>query len=312
MTALVLELQRAALDEKSSVSSLLRKALVVATKLQVADFEAWARAELEGYNDDSVPIPAYRKISGAPKVWNPYHGYQDLNCGSAALAEKISNMPLAASIDALENDKGKAGGTWMFSYPPGREQSLMKAMNPPAMKPSLHISETVIRSVIGRVRTIVLQWSLTLEKQGVLGEGMTFTQEERKKAQSSVHIGTYISGVSGGAQIQVNSPGARQQQGVLPEHLAALGKLVDMIDGALHGARDSEGVGELRAEVATLRAQVQSPKPKRGIIRESLHSLRAILEGAAGEVLASHLPMLASVLPQATVMVHELLKNVGG
>jgi AbiTii len=309
MAGLVLELQRAALDEKSSVSSLLRKALVVATKLQVSDFESWARAELEGYNDDAVPIPEYRKISGAPKVWNPYHGYQDLNCGSAVLAEKISTMPLGASIDALENDKGKAGGTWMFSYPPAREHALMKAMTPPAMKPSLHISETVIRSVIGRVRTIVLQWSLTLEKQGVLGEGMTFTQEERKKAQSSVHIDTYIHGVSG-SQIQVNSPGAQQQQGMLPEQLAELRKLVDMIDGALHGATDSEEIRELRAEVATLKAQSESPKPKRSVIRESLSSVRAILEGAAGEVLAHHLPELSAILPQATAMVHELLKYI--
>jgi hypothetical protein len=68
MSGLVHELQQATLDDKSSVSSLLRKALLVATKLGVSDLEAWARSELQG---DGVPIPEYRKIRGAPKVRNP-------------------------------------------------------------------------------------------------------------------------------------------------------------------------------------------------------------------------------------------------
>ena len=39
---------------------------------------------------------------------------------------------------------------------------------------------------------------------------------------------------------------------------------------------------ELSQEVATLKAQLQSPKPKSTIIRESLRSIRNILEGATG------------------------------
>jgi hypothetical protein len=53
------------------------------------------------------------------------------------------------------------------------------------MKPSLHLSESAIGSVLGRARTIVVQWSLTLERQGVLGEGMTFTEEERPRPCST-------------------------------------------------------------------------------------------------------------------------------
>jgi hypothetical protein len=301
MPGLVLELQRAALDEKSSVSSLLRKALVVATKLQVSDFEAWARSELEGYLDDGVPIPEYRKVRGAPKVWNPYHGCQDLQCETPKLAEKISLMPLGASVDALEEGRDKDGGTWMFSYPPELEHSLMNAMRGVKMKPSLHLSESAIRSVLGRKRTIVLQWSLTLERQGVLGEGMTFTPEERAQA-AAVHIDTFIQGVSG-SQIQVNSPGARQQQGMSHDQLAELRKLVELVEGALRSSPDSEDVRELRADVGTLRAQTESPKPKRSIVRESLSSLRTVLEGAAGELLASQ-------LPQAICLIQGLLQSI--
>jgi hypothetical protein len=302
MDSLVMELQRASLDEKSSVSSLLRKALVVATKLQVSDFESWARSELEGYQDRSVPIPEYRKVHGSPKVWNPYHGYEDLRCELPKMTEIISSMPLGASVDALEQGSGKDGGTWMFHYPPELEHSIMNGMRGgPMMKPSLHLSDMAIRSVLGRVRTIVLQWSLTLERRGVLGEGMTFTPTEREHA-SAVHIDTFIQGVSG-SQIQVNSPGARQQQGMSNEQIAEVRRLVELVEGALRGSSDSEEVRELRAEIATLRAQSESPKPKRSVIRESLSSLRAVLEGAAGEILASR-------LAEASVLIHELLRTM--
>ena len=203
-------------------------------------------------------------------------------------------MPLGASIDALEEGRGKDGGTWIFSYPPELEHSLRNAMSGVKMKPSLHISESAIRGVLGRVRTIVLEWSLTLERRGVLGEGMTFTKEERAQA-AAVHIDTLIQGVTG-SQIQVNSPGARQQQGLSHEQLAVLTQLVELIESGLHGVSESEEVRELRAEVGTLRAQAESPKPKRSAVRESLSSLRAVLEGAAGEVLASQLPQVIGLI----------------
>jgi hypothetical protein len=111
---------RPALDEKSSVSYLLRKALVVAAKLQVSDSESWARSDLQAYQDGSVPISEYRKLHGAPKVWNPYHGYQELQYETPKLAQIISFMPLGASVDALEEGRGKEGrGRMVARHLPG-------------------------------------------------------------------------------------------------------------------------------------------------------------------------------------------------
>jgi hypothetical protein len=43
---------------------------------------------------------------------------------------------------------------------------------------------------------------------------------------------------------------------------------------------------ELEAEIKTAEIQISSPKPKHGIIRESLISIRRILEGTAGGIAA--------------------------
>jgi len=47
--SLVLELQKEALDQRVSVSHLLRKALVVVRKLKLSEFQNWIEIELNGY-----------------------------------------------------------------------------------------------------------------------------------------------------------------------------------------------------------------------------------------------------------------------
>lgn len=52
----------------------------------------------------------------------------------------------------------------------------------------------------------------------------------------------------------------------------------------------------LRADVETIRLQSAAPSPKKSIIKECLHSIRTILEGTAGSVLASYLPAVITLL----------------
>ena len=134
MTSLVHELQQAALDEKVRVGALLRKALVVASKLGVEDFATWARNELDGYGEEAS-IPEYRHLHGKPMVWNPYHGWQDLNTGSANIAAKISVMHMNGGVDSLEGPQGQTGGTYILSYNPELEHLIMQDMTPALMKP---------------------------------------------------------------------------------------------------------------------------------------------------------------------------------
>jgi hypothetical protein len=53
---------------------------------------------------------------------------------------------------------------------------------------------------------------------------------------------------------------------------------------------------ELAAEIATVKAHVGSPRPKRNIIRESLRSIRAILEVTSGSAAAVGLLDLLRVI----------------
>jgi hypothetical protein len=89
------------------------------------------------------------------------------------------------------------------------------------------------------------------------------------------------------AQQQYVSPGASQQPGLRSADLdEVLGFLTDVTARIDQLELEQGESAQLRAEMATIRAQAESPKPKRHVIRESLQSVRAILEHAGGGAVA--------------------------
>lgn len=58
-----------------------------------------------------------------------------------------------------------------------------------------------------------------------------------------------------------------------------------------------EDESEIEAEISTLESQIVSSRPKRGIIQESLSSIKRILEGAGGAIVAQQLtPFIPGLL----------------
>jgi hypothetical protein len=97
----------------------------------------------------------------------------------------------------------------------------------------------------------------------------------------------HIEGNVIGSAIQSGSPGAQQEMSIGDLDLGAVREFLREYDA--HAA-DLELSGpaadELAAEIDTVRAQLRSPKPKKHIIRESLVSVRIILEVTSGTAAA--------------------------
>lgn len=291
MNSLVQDLQKDALDQNVSVTELLRKSLVVATKLKLDEFASWVRRELDGYG--KIEVPEYRVLHGAPQVFNPYRGYQPLYFAKVEQTNRFSKMHFNTPIGELEHDlmsARKSGSTaFQVSFSPEIEKVLMDSIEF-QLEPSLHINASQFQRILDAVRKIVLEWSLKLEADGITGEGMGFSTEEKERAQTiTYNIKNYIQGDIQDSQIQMDTQRSTQVRSIEFD-IDQIGKLID----ALRNTRDVLGIDhehkqELESEVCTLEAQTRSPKPKMGIIAESLGSIRRILEGAAGNLVASGL-----------------------
>jgi hypothetical protein len=161
---------------------------------------------------------------------------------------------------------------------------------------SLVVQRSSVVQALQRSRTIVLEWALALEKRGVHGEGLTFTPQDRQVATQVTH--TLINnGVMHSPQIQQGSSGSQHME--LSPDLQALVALMSQV--LAHASELGSRASEAEADARTVLAQLNSGKPKEGVVRASLESLKSILEGAGGSWVA------AEILPRMT----PYLANIG-
>lgn len=187
MEGIVIELEKEALDENVNVETLLRKAYLVARKLKLTEFEEWINNEQNGYKGK---IPDYRMISGEYRAWNPYRGWIPVIL-TPEIGEIISRIPLCHSVSALyeiyvSNDDGVR-----FTLNAQLNAALNKSNDGFDTIYSFNSSKSEIYRILSTVRNKILEWSLILEENGIIGEGMTFTDEEKKKAQETRVINNY-------------------------------------------------------------------------------------------------------------------------
>jgi hypothetical protein len=164
-------------------------------------------------------------------------------------------------------------------------------------EPGLEISRSAVVAILDAVRTRVLDWALELESNGVLGDGMTFSSAERQAASQVTHnYFTTNIGTMTGSQFQQGTVQSTQNmaKGI---DMQALIALVNSIMGQLDEMRLGDELrAEMVAELDTLRAQATSSKPKAGIIRESLTTVRHIIEAGAAHLLVMYGPQIAALL----------------
>ena len=202
-----------------------------------------------------------------------------------ALSTRSIGQPIS-ELDELRDSGKNAFLTIPFSQKV--TNFLMKSMDVP-LQPALLVPHTKVIGIVDSVRNKLLVWALELEQKGVVGEGMTFSKEEQTAAAQVTYQITNNIGSMSNSQLQQHSSGSAQSISAAID-LESLGKLVSSLQSASDTLSLSDPARrELAAEIQTLQVQSKSPKPKTTIISESMKSIRTILEGAAGNVLASDL-----------------------
>lgn len=288
MTGLVLELQRDALNPEIKVSNLLRKAFVISKKLGISEIEDWLDKELNGYSptDD---IPAYRTVSGRVEVLNPYHGWQQVSFRNEQEFERFSKRAISQSVVELEVLSESNNKLFEIPFPPNIEKYLMDSIGFP-LRPTLTTDKAKIIGVLEAIRKKILDWTLELQQQSILGEGMSFSVEEKTKAHQLTYQITNNIGSMHNSQLQQDSAHATQSLNVTETNQADLKKFVDELKAIADSlSLDQEQKQELNEHIAILESQSKSTKPNSVIIKESGRTIRNLIEGAMGSTISSGL-----------------------
>lgn len=189
----VLELQALASDPAADIMAVLLKAKMIATKLSLDDLSEWIEYEIDGYPSTDL-LPEYRVGSGMVKAWNPYHGWVPVGFGKlpADIVDDIQTYHLTESISSMQK-QDMSDGTLRLHMPPSLINMIFKEGNRPP-EACWFFSVNKLEHIVTTVRNKILSWSLELEKQGIMGEGLLFTQIEKEAAPMTVHNITNIHG----------------------------------------------------------------------------------------------------------------------
>lgn len=190
---IVIELQRLASDGKCPVDELLRKALIVSTKLQIADFSGWIRSELDGYRDKDVP--EYRIVPTSLKAINPVNGFHmPIFSDGPGRGDEFSRAPVSSPVGELSVLAQSESEFFQIPLPNAVQRRLHRSCDMPMpLECYLRVSPNSVAGILDAVRNTILNWALQLEQEGIVGEGMRFTSEEKAIAMTSqnIHIGSF-------------------------------------------------------------------------------------------------------------------------
>lgn len=183
MSSIILELQRDVISSDCDVLTLLRKAHLVAAKLNLEEFDEWISYELYGYKNNDSPTPEYRVLCGSVMGLDPYRGWLPVIMRDNKTEESLSKIEFGNSISDIVEFGNKSEG-FTTSYDAERNLKLNSACGcriPTQF--SLHFSAEQMKSIIEHVKNTILEWTIKLEKEGIVGEDMQFNSEEKESAK---------------------------------------------------------------------------------------------------------------------------------
>ena len=146
---------------------------------------------------------------------------------------------------------------------------------PVPMRYALHVSTHLLKTIIEKVKNCLLEWTIRLEGEGILGEGMQFSQEETVMAKRIPQtINNYYGPV-------VN--GDIKQSQVVSGDYNTLSFNYENANSFMGKIRESLAKEQLSAEAETKIAE----KKSMGIIRASLSGLKDFLIAGGANVTAA-------------------------
>ncbi len=281
MVGIVLELQRDCLESTVPASSILRKAKVIAAKLELNQLKTWLSAELEGYNCAPNDLPEYRKGIGQPKFNNPYNGWCPIMTDDGQFGRIIRTVFFMQPIAELE-ELAAGDGTLIMYYNPTVQETLQRSL-PARMECGLHFSKTQIKVALDYVRNKTLDWTLELEGHGILGDGFTFGEAQKNEAKMVTnHIYGGNIGVVGDVEGDAVNSGFLNNSGNVD--FAKISRLADQIEEATPGLPRATAE-KLRPSIEMLRSSLDNDDGSAA--KKALTAIRTVLEGAGGSLVAS-------------------------
>jgi hypothetical protein len=192
---LIQKIQAEAVDGKSDLSTLLRKCLVLGSRLGHQELKEWANWELDGYPESSE-LPDYRILHGLESFGHflgiAGSALQNVPVSVFRLPEEVrhdyANPPIRQGVRAITEmvNAGKNDGTVRWAWPAGAPE----VFDHEGYRPDLHLMQAWINvpvaalvGILDTIRNRVLNFALEIE--GILGPDDEVPSQESKETKAA-------------------------------------------------------------------------------------------------------------------------------
>lgn len=287
MGSIVLELQNEIVSSNCDVVNILRKAHLIASKLKLADFDQWIQHELNGY-PDRESCPEYRKVCGSLKAFNPYHGWISTLMQDNELEKMICERKLTDSISEVISLCQSSENVLISEFSGEQFAFFNKMFNSPLpMKYALHIPTTAVKDIEEKVKNTILECTLKLESEGIVGENMVFSETEK---ESAVNMPQTVNNYYGNTSV-INSPSDNVQIVSGSENTVTFSydKVKDVVDAVEKSISESdlskEDMETATELLADIKLKIEEEK-KPDILKSALIGLKDFLINTGANVAA--------------------------
>lgn len=287
MGSIVLELQNEIVSSNCDVVNILRKAHLIASKLKLADFDQWIQHELNGYPDPES-CPEYRKVRGSLKTFNPYRGWIPTSIQDNEYEKKICERKLVNSISEIISLCQSSGNVLTLDFS-GEQLALFDKMADSLlpMDYALHVPTTAVKDIEEKVKNTILEWTLKLESEGIVGENMVFSETEK---ESAVNMPQTVNNYYGNTSV-INSPSDNVQIVSGSENTVTFSydKVKDVVDAVEKSISESdlskEDIETATELLADIKLKIEEEK-KPHILKSALVGLKDFLINTGASVTA--------------------------
>jgi len=277
---LLRQIQEELASSDVDVVAVLRKCKILARRLHSDQFAQWVDWELNGYSKDA-DVPEYRTVHPVhyASFSNGHWSVQQQPISTLLLDKEWRHLfepfPYRAGITAVQALAATDGGG-MLDRNELRFLLKNKVVDLPCHQFWSQISDVELKQIVSAVTNRLLDFVMDIEAENPDAGEAPASEIPVPPETVQQLVQNHFHGPVG--NIAQNSSGFSQTAAL---DVGAVRAVVCDVRAELAAVQlEPEARASAEAQLATIEAQIASPTPNEGIVREAGRSLRTILEGA--------------------------------
>jgi hypothetical protein len=238
--------------------------------------------------------------------YNPFHGWQPIIWSDAknieGLFEPRQITTAAGPLEQMANGDGQA----LFVLAPKLKAQIISMLELPTDVRCL-LNKSEVMEIVSYLRNEVLRWSMELGRVGVVGEGPSFSSQEREKVQrfefhfhDVQNVSNLLGDIAKGGGITINQ---QASHGVDP---VALTDLAAQLRQNLDSLVPADERPRFTREIEVIAVEAESSKPDIGKLRRALTLAKEMIR-EGGKAAATSL-----ITQGALALIENALKHLRG